>query len=54
MCTPVLNVFKSTSVFMILTKYEAKIQEALVMKKQNPKLNRKLDASGSSFLPSVY
>ena len=35
-------------------EYETKIQEALFIKKQNPKLNSQLYASGSSFLLNVF
>ena len=36
------------------SEYETKIQEALLIKKFNPKLNTQLYASGSSFLLNVY
>ena len=36
------------------TAYEAKIQEALLIKKQNPKLNKQLYANGASFLLNIY
>ena len=36
------------------TEFEAEIQEALVVKQQNSKLNRQLYASDSSFLLNVY
>ena len=36
------------------TGFEAKIQEALLIKKFNPTLNRQLYSSGSSFLLNVY
>ena len=36
------------------TAYEAKIQEALLIKKQNPKLNKQLCANGASFLLNIY
>ena len=35
-------------------EYETKIQEALFIKKQNPRLNSQLYASGSSFLLNVF
>ena len=35
-------------------EYETKIQEALFIKKRNPKLNSQLYASGSSFLLNVF
>ena len=35
-------------------EYETKIQEALFIKKQNPKLNSQLYASGSSFPLNVF
>ena len=35
------------------TEYEAKTQEVLVIKKQNPKLKRQIYVSGSSFLLNV-
>ena len=35
-------------------EYETKIQKVLIMKKQNPKLNSQLYASGSSFLLNVF
>ena len=35
-------------------EYETKIQEALFINKQNPKLNFQLYASGSSFLLNVF
>ena len=36
------------------TDFEAKIQQALLIKKFNPTLNRQLYLSGSSFLLNVY
>ena len=36
------------------TDYEAKIEEALVIKEQNSKLKRQFYASGSSFLLNIY
>ena len=36
------------------SEYATKIQEALLIKKHNPQLNRQLDANGSSFLLNVY
>ena len=35
-------------------EFETKIQEALFIKKQNPKLNSQLYASGSLFLLNVF
>ena len=35
-------------------EYETKIQEALIIKKQNPRLNSQLYANGSSFLLNVF
>ena len=34
--------------------YEAKIHEALLIKKQNPTINKQMYANGTSFLLSVY
>ena len=36
------------------TAYETKIQEVLLIKKQNPKLNKQLYANGASFLLNIY
>ena len=36
------------------TEYETKIQEALLIKKLNPKLNKQLYAKGASFLLSIF
>ena len=36
------------------TKYETKIQEALLIKKHNPKLNAQLYGGGSSILLNVF
>ena len=36
------------------SEYETNIQEALFIKKQNPKLNSQFYASGSSFLLNVF
>ena len=36
------------------TAYEAKIQEVLLIKKQNPKLNKQLYANRASFLSNIY
>ena len=36
------------------TEYEAKFLEALVIEKQNPKLNFQLYANGSLFLLNIY
>ena len=36
------------------TSYEAKIHEALVIKRSNPMLNKQLYANGSSFLLNVF
>ena len=36
------------------SEYATKIQEALLIKKHNPQLNRQLYANGSSFLLNVY
>ena len=48
----------SVSNFKVIKKcntgFEAKIQEALLIKKFNPTLNRRLYSSGSSFLSNVY
>ena len=35
-------------------EYNTKIQEALLIKKRNPKLNSQFYANGSSFLLNVY
>ena len=37
-----------------VTEYDAKIQEALLIKKLNPKLNKQLYAKGTSFLLSIF
>ena len=37
-----------------ITEYNTKFQEALLMKKCNPKLNSQLYANGSSFLLNVF
>ena len=37
-----------------VTEYDAKIQEALLIKKLNPKLNKQLYAKGASFLVSIF
>ena len=34
--------------------YEAKIHKALLIKKQNPTINKQIYANGASFLLSVY
>ena len=34
--------------------YEAKINQALLIKKQNPTINKQMYANGASFLLSVY
>ena len=47
-----LNSF--TAIRKCNTAYEAKIQEALLIKKQNPKLNKQLYANGASFLLNIY
>jgi len=48
----------STNSYKILQKcrneYDMKIQEALIIKKLNPKLNKKLYAKGASLLLSVF
>ena len=49
-----LSVHNFTVLKKCNTEYEAKIQEAITIKKLNPKLNRQLYASGSSFLLNVY
>ena len=36
------------------TEYNSKIQEALLIKKHNPKLNTQLYAGGSSFLLNIF
>ena len=36
------------------TDYETKIQEALLFKKQNHKLNKQLYATGTSFLLTIF
>jgi len=36
------------------SEYDTKIQEALLIKKLNPKLNKQLYANGSSFLLSIF
>ena len=36
------------------SNFETKILEALLIKKHNPKLNRKLFANGSSFLLNIF
>ena len=36
------------------TSYEAKIHEALVIKRSNPVLNKQLYVNGASFLPNVF
>ena len=36
------------------TEYNTKIQEALLIKKHNPKLNTQLYAGGSSFLLNIF
>ena len=36
------------------TPYETRIQEAMMIKKQNPNLNKQLYANGSSFLLNIY
>ena len=36
------------------TEYDTKIQEALLIKKLNPKLNKQLYAKGASFSPSIF
>ena len=35
-------------------QYETKIQEALLIKKLNPKVNKQLYAKGASFLLSIF
>ena len=35
-------------------EYETKIQEALLIKKLNPQLDKQLYANGASFLPSIF
>ena len=37
-----------------VTEYDTKIQEALFIKKLNPKLNKQLYAKGASFLLSIF
>ena len=37
-----------------VTEYDTKIQEALLIKKLNPKLNKQLYAKGASFLLSIF
>ena len=37
-----------------VTEYDTKIQEALLIKKRNPKLNKQLYAKGASFLLSIF
>ena len=37
-----------------VTEYDTKIQEALLIKKLNPKLNKQLYAKGASFLLSNF
>ena len=48
----------SVSNFVVIkkrnTKFEAKIQKGLTIKKLNPTLNRQLYSSGSSYLLNVY
>ena len=36
------------------TEYDTKIQEAILIKKLNPKLNKQLYAKGVSFLLSIF
>ena len=37
-----------------VTEYDTKIQEALLIKKLNPKSNKQLYAKGASFLRSIF
>ena len=37
-----------------VTKYDTKIQEALLIKKLNPKLNKQIYAKGASFSLSIF
>ena len=36
------------------TEYDTKIQEALLIKKLNPRLNKQVNAKGASFLLSIF
>ena len=47
-----LNLF--TVIRKCNTAYEVIIQEALLIKKQNPKLNKQLCANGASFSLNIY
>ena len=39
---------------MCVTEYDTKIQEALLIKKLNPKVNKQLYAKGVSFLLRIF
>ena len=49
-----VNDFKVVQKCSRPNEYETKIQEALIIKKQNPRLNSQLYANGSSFLLNVF
>ena len=57
-CHSCSNIKFSVNSFKIIKKcsynFETKIHEALLIKKHNPKLNRKLFANGSSFLLNIF
>ena len=57
-CSHCTKIDLSVSNFKVIkkcnTSFEAKVQEALLIKKFNPTLNRQLYSSGSSFLLNVY
>ena len=58
-CDKCSSIKHSVESFKILKKcvtdeYDTKIQEALLIKKLNPKLNKQLYAKGASFLLSIF
>ena len=54
-CTFMKNAVESFKVLkMYVTEYDSKIQEAWLIKKLNPKLNKQLCAKGASFLRSIF
>ena len=54
-CSSTKHSVESFKIFKkCVTEYDTKIQEALLIKKLNPKLNKQLYAKGASFLLSIF
>ena len=51
---PKFQLYRFSIMHKCNSAYEAKIHEALLIKKQNPTINKQMHANGTSFLLSVY